>query len=80
MYLSLINKNILICRENLASDKFLVSQMDSDHYVSISTLANFNMVKKLTGDIDLVTEVLRGILLFFLFDSTEYCIFIVRDG
>lgn len=47
-------------RENLASDKFLVSQMDSDHYVYISTLANFNMVKKLTGDIDLVTEVLRG--------------------
>ncbi|CAL8096363.1 unnamed protein product [Orchesella dallaii] len=45
--------------ENLANDKFLVSQMDSDHYVFISTLANFNMVKKLTGDIDLVTEVLR---------------------
>jgi la-related protein 4 len=51
---------IFYCRENLANDAFLVSQMDSDHYVHISTLANFNMIKKLTSNIDLVTEVLRG--------------------
>ncbi|CAG7725523.1 unnamed protein product [Allacma fusca] len=45
--------------ENLANDKFLVSQMDSDHYVYVSTLANFNMVKKLTSDLDLITTVLK---------------------
>ncbi|XP_035707179.1 uncharacterized protein LOC110843934 isoform X2 [Folsomia candida] len=45
--------------ENLAIDKYLVTQMDQDHYVPIATLATFNMVKKLTSDINLVTEVLR---------------------
>lgn len=33
--------------------------MDSDHYVPIWTIANFNQVKKLTKDINLITEVLR---------------------
>lgn len=33
--------------------------MDSDQYVSIFTVANFNLVKKLTKDIKLITEVLR---------------------
>lgn len=39
--------------------------MDQDHYVPIATLATFNMVKKLTSDINLVTEVLRGIDYYF---------------
>lgn len=46
-------------RENLATDTYLVSQMDSDQYVLIKTVANFNLVKKLTKDINLITEVLR---------------------
>ncbi|CAB4065212.1 LARP4 [Lepeophtheirus salmonis] len=46
-------------RENLAHDKYLISQMDSDQFVSICTVANFNQVKKLTADIELVTQVLR---------------------
>lgn len=48
-----------LCRENLANDTYLVSQMDNDQYVPIWTVANFNQVKKLTKDISLITEVLR---------------------
>lgn len=33
--------------------------MDNDQYVSIMVIANFNMVKRLTTDINLITEVLR---------------------
>ncbi|CDW54405.1 La protein 4 [Trichuris trichiura] len=46
-------------RENLASDTYLRSQMDNDQYVPIRILANFNMVKKLSGDLDLIIEALR---------------------
>ena len=34
--------------------------MDSDQYVTIRTIANFNAVKKLTHDLQLVVDVLRG--------------------
>jgi la-related protein 4 len=47
-------------RQNLAHDTYLISQMDSDQYVPIWTIANFNQIKKLTSDINLVTQVLRG--------------------
>ena len=47
-------------RENLAHDAYLISQMDPDQYVPIKTIANFNQVKRLTSDIGLVTQVLRG--------------------
>lgn len=46
-------------RENLANDTYLITQMDNDQYVPIWTVANFNQVKKLTKDINLITEVLR---------------------
>ncbi|XP_058835142.1 la-related protein Larp4B isoform X1 [Topomyia yanbarensis] len=46
-------------RENLANDTYLLSQMDNDQYVPIWTVANFNLVKKLTKDIKLITEVMR---------------------
>ena len=35
-------------KDNLATDKYLLSQMDGDHYVPVSMIANFNQVKKLT--------------------------------
>jgi la-related protein 4 len=54
------NDNFVIFRENLASDTYLLSQMDNDQYVPIWTVANFNQVKKLTTDIKLITDVLRG--------------------
>jgi len=33
--------------------------MDSDQYVPIYTVARFNLVRKLTNDMNLITEVLR---------------------
>ena len=47
-------------RENLAHDTYLMSQMDADQFVEISTIASFNQIKKLTSDLNLVTQVLRG--------------------
>ncbi|KAH8039704.1 hypothetical protein HPB51_008297 [Rhipicephalus microplus] len=47
-------------RENLANDTYLLSQMDSDQYVPIGTVANFNQIKKLTKDLSLIVDVLRG--------------------
>ncbi|XP_078488861.1 uncharacterized protein LOC100185505 [Ciona intestinalis] len=47
-------------RENLTQDPYLVSQMDSQQFVSILTIANFNAVKKLTLDINLVIEALKA--------------------
>ena len=47
-------------RENLAHDTYLMTQMDPDQYVPIWTIANFNQVRKLTSDVALVTQVLRG--------------------
>ena len=52
--------SVFICRENLNHDTYLVSQMDSDQYVDISIIANFNQVKKLTSDTSLIAEVLKG--------------------
>ncbi|XP_035208759.1 la-related protein 4-like, partial [Stegodyphus dumicola] len=46
-------------RENLSTDAYLMSQMDSDNYVPISTIAKFNQIRRLTEDINLVVEVLR---------------------
>ena len=37
-----------------------MSQMDADQFVPIGIIANFNQIKKLTNDIKLVTQVLRG--------------------
>jgi len=54
----------ILNRENLANDAYLLSQMDNDQYVPIWTVANFNQVKKLTKDIKLITEVLRGNFFF----------------
>lgn len=48
-----------LCRENLASDMYLISQMDSDQYVPITTVANLDHIKKLSTDMDLIVEVLR---------------------
>ena len=47
-------------RENLANDSYLVSQMDADQYVPITTVAGFNQVKRLTINATLVVQILRG--------------------
>lgn len=64
IYLKILFENFLnhlcfINRENLANDTYLISQMDNDQYVPIWTVANFNQVKKLTKDLNLITSVLR---------------------
>ncbi|CAG2100269.1 unnamed protein product [Medioppia subpectinata] len=46
-------------RENLSRDQYLISQMDADQYVSIAIVANFDQIKRLTDDRQLVTDVLR---------------------
>lgn len=46
--------------ENLVKDKYLLSKMDNDKFVNIDVVANFEMVKRLTNDFDLVVDVLRS--------------------
>lgn len=47
-------------KDNLSRDTYLISQMDHEQYVPIATIASFEQVKKLTRDVDLVVEVLKG--------------------
>jgi len=59
-FLTNFPSNFNFVRENLAHDEYLKTQMDADQFVPISIIAGFNQIKKLTRDITLVTEVLRG--------------------
>lgn len=57
-----LKKQLEFCfsRENLSKDLYLISQMDSDQFVPIWTVANMDAIKKLTTDPDLILEVLRS--------------------
>ncbi|XP_051016303.1 la-related protein 4 isoform X2 [Acomys russatus] len=57
-----LKKQLEFCfsRENLSKDLYLISQMDSDQFVPIWTVANMEEIKKLTTDLDLILEVLRS--------------------
>ncbi|ESP04231.1 hypothetical protein LOTGIDRAFT_136497 [Lottia gigantea] len=46
-------------RENLIHDTYLKSQMDTEMFVPIATVAKFPQVQKLTSDLDLIISVLR---------------------
>ncbi|TDH10789.1 hypothetical protein EPR50_G00077140 [Perca flavescens] len=47
-------------RENLSKDLYLMSQMDSDQFVPIWTIASMEGIKILTTDMDLILDVLRS--------------------
>lgn len=57
-----LRKQLEFCfsRENLSKDLYLISQMDSDQFIPIWTVANMEEIKKLTTDPDLILEVLRS--------------------
>uniref|UniRef100_A0A671TE50 ATP-dependent 6-phosphofructokinase, muscle type-like n=1 Tax=Sinocyclocheilus anshuiensis TaxID=1608454 RepID=A0A671TE50_9TELE len=57
-----LKKELEFCfsRENLSKDLYLISQMDSDQFVSIWTIASMEGIKVLTNDTDLILDVLRS--------------------
>nr|XP_031297534.1 la-related protein 4B-like [Camelus dromedarius] len=65
---------------------YLISQMDSDQYVPITTVANLGHIKKLSTDMDLIVEVLRSLPLVQVDEKGEKvrpyqnrCIVILRE-
>ncbi|XP_042200206.1 la-related protein 4 isoform X4 [Callorhinchus milii] len=83
-----LKKQLEFCfsRENLSKDLYLVSQMDSDHFVPIWTIANIEGIKKLTADIELILDVLRSSPMVQVDDKGEKvrpnhkrCIIILRE-
>ncbi|XP_029994123.1 la ribonucleoprotein 4Aa isoform X1 [Sphaeramia orbicularis] len=73
-------------RENLSKDLYLMSQMDSDQFVPIWTIASMEGIKVLTTDMDLILDVLRSSPMVQVDDKGEKvrpnhkrCIIILRE-
>lgn len=73
-------------RENLSKDLYLISQMDSDQFVPIWTIACMEDIKALTTDMDLILDVLRASPMVQVDESGEKvrpnhsrCIIILRE-
>jgi la-related protein 4 len=45
----------------MVNDRYLKSKMDAEDYVPIAVIADFNLVKRLTNDLQLIINVLKGI-------------------
>lgn len=57
---TVLSANVVhVSRENLSKDLYLMSQMDSDQFVPIWTIASMEGIKVLTTDMDLILDVLR---------------------
>ncbi|XP_053492125.1 la-related protein 4 isoform X1 [Ictalurus furcatus] len=83
-----LKKQLEFCfsRENLSKDLYLISQMDSDQFIPIWTIANMEGVKLLTSDLDLIVEVLKASPLVQVDEKGEKvrpnhkrCIIILRE-
>ncbi|KAG8452603.1 hypothetical protein GDO86_004404 [Hymenochirus boettgeri] len=83
-----LKKQLEFCfsRENLSKDLYLMSQMDSDQFVPVWTIANMEGIKKLTNDMDLILEVLRSMPVVQVDEKGEKvrpnhkrCIIILRE-
>ncbi|XP_023371505.1 la-related protein 4-like [Otolemur garnettii] len=83
-----LKKQLEFCfsRENLSKDLYLISQMDSDRFIPIWTVANMEEIKKLTIDPDLILEVLRSSPMVRVDEKGEkmrpshkHCVVILRE-
>ncbi|XP_012733623.2 la-related protein 4 [Fundulus heteroclitus] len=83
-----LKKRLEFCfsRENLSKDLYLISQMDSDQFIPIWTVACMEDIKALTTDMDLILEVLKASPLVQVDDAGEKvrpnhsrCIIILRE-
>ncbi|XP_062870991.1 la ribonucleoprotein 4Aa isoform X2 [Trichomycterus rosablanca] len=83
-----LKKELEFCfsRENLSKDLYLISQMDSDQFVPIWTIASMEGIKVLTTDMDLILDVLRSSPMVQVDDKGEKvrpnhkrCIIILRE-
>lgn len=83
-----LKKQLEFCfsRENLSKDLYLISQMDSDQFVSIWTIACMEDIKALTTDMELIVDVLRASPLVQVDETGEKvrpnhsrCIIILRE-
>jgi len=52
--------------QNLPSDVFLLSKMDSDHFVPVSLIAGFTKIKELTSDENVVINAIESSILLEL--------------
>ncbi|KAM8916629.1 la-related protein 4 isoform 2-T2 [Spinachia spinachia] len=73
-------------RENLSKDLYLISQMDSDQFVPIWTIACMEDIKALTTDMALILDVLRALPMVQVDEPGEKvrpnhsrCIIILRE-